>query len=148
MKIFLLGLIATVFLGNFSASAQKSELSRAKTEVINAQMVVLVEYAKASGATRMSYPDWVKSTGDFNPTKNQTILLKKAYDYAIKKAPACEIMKADNSILYTVAKEGFTNFPNQAMAKEGCNFFCKLKNLLNALIAVVEAVEELFTTIP
>ena len=119
MKNVLFGLIATV-LFSFSASAQK--LTSTQNKVVSSQMVLLVEYAKSTGADRLSLPDWIKTTGDFDPTQSQQLLLAKVHSYASKGTSTCDIMNADNSILYQVAIEGGDLM--RVSEEPRCNFWC------------------------
>ncbi|MES2747228.1 MAG: hypothetical protein V4648_02550 [Bacteroidota bacterium] len=135
MKKLLFGLIATV-LFSFSANAQK--LTSTQNKVVSSQMVLLVEYAKSTGADRLSLPDWIKTTGDFDPTQSQKLLLAKVHSYASNGTSTCDIMNADNSILYQVAVEGGDLM--RVSEEPKCNFWCWLKRIADILVSVVQII--------
>ena len=135
MKNLLFGLIATVL---FSVTGNAQKLTQSQNKIISSQMVLLVEYAKATGAGKMSLPEWVKTTGDFDPTQSQTLLLAKIHSYASNGTPACDIMNSDNYILYQVALEGGELM--RVSEEPRCNFWCWVKRIASLLLEVVQII--------
>ncbi len=135
MKKLLFGLIATVL---FSTTGNAQKLTQSQNKVIGSQMVLLVEYAKATGADKMSLPEWTKTTGDFDPTRSQTLLLAKIHSYASNETSACDIMNSDNSILYQVATEGGELM--RVSEEPRCNFWCWLKRAADLILAVIQII--------
>jgi len=135
MKKLLFGLIATV-LFSFDGNAQK--LTPSQNKIISSQMVLLVEYAKSTGANKMSLPDWTKTTGDFDPTRSQTLLLAKIHGYAINGTSTCDIMNSDNSILHQVATEGGELM--RVSEEPRCNFWCWLKRTADLILAFIQII--------
>ncbi len=135
MKKLLFGLIATVL---FSVTGNAQKLTPSQNKIISSQMVLLVEYAKSTGANKMSLPDWTKTTGDFDPTRSQSLLLTKIHGYATNGTSTCDIMNSDNSILYQVANEGGELM--RVSEEPRCNFWCWLKRAADLILAFIQII--------
>ncbi len=102
MKKLFLGLVAT-FMFSFIGNAQ-TKVSPDLKSVVDAQMIALVHTANQTYVKGTSANDWIKQTGPYTPTKEETLLLQKVYSYVSTGTADCDILKQDNTILLTVAK--------------------------------------------
>jgi hypothetical protein len=108
MKNFIFGLIATVMI-SFAGNAQTE-----RNSALGGQMVTIVHAMKPSYTAGMKLPDWIKTTGPYNPTPTDIEFLTKTFNYLERGTPDCEILKADNSIIQRVATAPVSDSPAAA----------------------------------
>jgi hypothetical protein len=138
MKNLLFGLLATVIF-SFTGNAQ-TKLTAKQNNVVSTQMVSLVNSVRSTYSSKISFPDWIKQTGPVNPSANEKLLFQKVYTYLSNNTSDCDIMKADNSILYTVIKEPISEYPN--FKAKRCGLKCILKAIKDVIEIIIELLEE------
>ena len=131
MKKLFLGLIATVMFC-FAGNAQ-TKLSADMKSVVDAQMLTLVHAAKLTYSKGMSSTEWMKQNAPASPTKEEQLLLQKLFGYLSSATPDSEILKQDNTVLYSVTKSGISDSPDVA------NRFC-LKCILQAIKEIIDVI--------
>jgi len=131
MKKLFLGLIATVMI-SFAGNAQ-TKLSTNMKSVVDAQMVTLVHAAKLTYSKGMSSAEWMKQNAPASPTKEEQLLLQKLFGYLSNATPDLEILKQDNTVLYSVVMSGISDSPNIE------NRFC-LRCILEAIKEIIDVI--------
>lgn len=132
MKKLFLGLIATVMFG-FAGNAQ-TKISTDLKSVIDAQMITLVHAANQTYSKGMTSSEWIKQNGPYTPTKDETLLMQKVFNYLSAGTLDSEILKQDNSVLLTVSKSLISDSGTSSQ-----NRWC-FKCILQAIKEILEVI--------
>ena len=132
MKKLFLGLIATVMFC-FAGNAQE-KLSSDLKSVVDAQMITLVHVANQTYTKGMTFAEWIKQAGPNSPTKEETLLMQKVFSYLSNVTLDVDILKQDNSILFTVSKSLISNSDTTVQ-----NRWC-FKCILEAIKEIIQVI--------
>jgi hypothetical protein len=105
MKKLVLGLFATIMFG-FAGNAQ-AKLSANEKAVVDSQMISLVRLVNSTVYQKgMTQAEFFKLAGPERPSKDESVLLQKLFQYSSTGTTDCNIMREDNSVLVTIAEAG------------------------------------------